>query len=57
MAVKINDECIFCGTCVITCPMHAISTIDFHVEVDPDLCTGCGACASACPMETIELIE
>jgi ferredoxin len=57
MAVKINDDCIFCGSCVVNCPLGAISTSDFHLEIDPHLCTSCGTCASVCPMDAIQLTE
>lgn len=52
MALKINEECISCGTCVDTCPLGAI------VEGDPvyqitDECTECRACVDSCPVNAI----
>ncbi len=56
MAYKITDDCIFCGTCEVECPVGAISEGDNKYVIDPDKCTECiddfssPRCAEACPL-------
>ena len=52
MPRKIQDTCIACGTCMVECPVGAISEGDIY-KIDPDTCIDCGACESACPTESI----
>ncbi|SEA07565.1 4Fe-4S dicluster domain-containing protein [Desulfuromusa kysingii] len=52
MALKINEECIGCGTCVDTCPMGAIvESGDIYTITDE--CTECRACVDSCPVNAI----
>ena len=51
MAYKIQDHCVCCGACEITCPVQAISMGEEHFEIDPEKCISCGACANTCPVE------
>ena len=53
--IKINDECIACGSCEPECPVEAISedaSGDIYV-IDQDLCTECMTCIDVCPTEAI----
>ena len=52
MALKINDECISCGTCVDTCPLGAIVEGDSIYTITED-CTECRACVDSCPVNAI----
>jgi ferredoxin len=55
---QINEElCSSCGTCVETCPFHAISIIESKAIIDWVKCLGCGVCATQCPVEAISLIR
>jgi len=49
------DKCQSCGTCVSTCPFHAVSIIDDKTVVEFEKCFGCGACESQCPHGAISL--
>jgi glycyl-radical enzyme activating protein len=45
-------QCIRCGRCEASCPVHAISLHaddDPFVRIDRELCTRCGDCVAACP--------
>jgi NAD-dependent dihydropyrimidine dehydrogenase PreA subunit len=50
--MKINEDCIACGTCVDTCPVGAISEGD-PIYVISDDCTDCQACVDSCPVAAI----
>jgi electron transport complex protein RnfB len=51
------DSCLGLGTCVRSCPFHALRINDNGVAiVDPERCNGCGACIPSCPRAIISLI-
>jgi len=50
--MKINEECIACGTCVDTCPVGAIGEGD-PIYIINDECTDCQACVDSCPVNAI----
>ncbi len=52
MAMKINDECISCGTCVETCPVGSIVESGDSYSISED-CTECGVCVDSCPVDAI----
>ena len=52
MAYKITEDCAACGTCILECPLGAISEGDIY-KIDPSICVDCGHCADACPMSAI----
>jgi heterodisulfide reductase subunit A len=43
--------CGGCGTCVATCPYHAVvrDPVTRALRVEPAACHACGSCAAACP--------
>jgi len=60
---KIDDTCINCGVCEMTCGFDAIyhneeevnaGTAGYHV--DPKKCTDCGACYDVCPVAAIHKV-
>ncbi len=59
MAVKITEECVYCGSCEPTCPNDAISAGDDYYVVDPKRCTEClgfyeeQQCVGVCPTDAI----
>lgn len=44
--------CLYCGVCVGSCPVGAITLYDTWIEFN-DRCTGCGICVRACPVGAI----
>ena len=52
MALKINDDCIACGTCVDACPLGAIVEAGDKYAINDD-CTECRACEDSCPVNAI----
>ncbi len=48
--------CIGLGTCVKTCPVHAIELKNNLAVVDYNKCVACGMCVKACPKNLIKLI-
>lgn len=52
MALRINENCVGCGTCVDACPVAAIVQSGEMYKIT-DECTECGACVEVCPVEAI----
>ncbi len=52
MALKINEECIGCGTCVESCPIGAIVEAGELYSIT-DECTECRACLDSCPVNAV----
>ncbi len=50
--MKINEDCIACGTCVDTCPVSAIVESGDTYTINDD-CTDCQACVDSCPVNAI----
>ena len=48
-----EKSCIFCGRCVKTCPVGAITPAGGHIQIDRDKCVGCGACVENCYAEAL----
>jgi heterodisulfide reductase subunit A-like polyferredoxin len=53
------QKCVFCLTCMRTCPFGVprVDHAEGVVEIDPAACQGCGNCASACPRKAIEVMH
>lgn len=47
-------SCVHCGTCVATCPQHAITFSD-RVHIDLLHCIPCGFCVEKCPAAALSL--
>ncbi len=49
--------CKDCGSCIETCPNHAISkeTKEIKPKINPDLCLRCGYCVGFCPQFAIRM--
>ncbi|AWB10220.1 4Fe-4S binding domain-containing protein [Thermodesulfobium acidiphilum] len=58
MNVKINFKsyiCVGCDSCVLMCPVSAISLVNFKVFFDYSKCIKCKFCEFVCPMGAIEI--
>lgn len=59
MALKITDDCTYCGACEPECPTSAISAGDDSYVIDAGKCTECAgyadapSCQTVCPSECI----
>lgn len=56
----IESLCVGCGTCVESCPFHAISMAGTEgtlsvSSIDVSLCNGCGNCTVVCPAKAITM--
>jgi ferredoxin len=49
MTYRITEACIECGRCVAVCPAQAISVVEKHHRIDPDICDGIAMCVRYCP--------
>jgi len=56
-AVKDQDTCTVCLTCVDRCQVHAIKQVDERTVINQDLCIGCGLCVSTCPSGSLNLVK
>ena len=56
MAVDITkSKCVYCGGCVASCPVSALTLYETRVVCDEAKCVSCGTCVRACPMQAITL--
>lgn len=49
------DRCVACGTCIVGCPMEAISLVNEKAFIDDEKCIRCYCCHEVCPGEAIGL--
>ena len=50
-----EDRCLFCGSCVESCPEEALSMTDKGLKVDESICTLCAGCIRECPAGALEI--
>jgi electron transport complex protein RnfB len=55
-AVKDDDTCTVCETCVDRCNVHAITIENDMTVINKERCIGCGLCASTCPTGSITMV-
>jgi electron transport complex protein RnfB len=56
-AIKDEETCTNCGTCVERCQVNVIRTENDYTIIDRDRCVGCGLCASTCPTGSITMVQ
>jgi Pyruvate/2-oxoacid:ferredoxin oxidoreductase delta subunit/DNA-binding Lrp family transcriptional regulator len=56
-AIKDQEICTDCGTCVERCQVDAIQSESDHTIIDRHRCIGCGLCASTCPTGSITMVR
>lgn len=50
--------CVSCGSCVMYCPVGAISIVGgMYALVNENQCVGCGKCSKVCPASVIDMIS
>lgn len=52
----LDDCCIGCNTCLITCPNDCLDRGSSGVIINRERCQGCGTCARECPTGALELL-
>lgn len=60
LATVVPENCVHCGRCARSCPVHAIEMLDASrgrlPAVDADVCIGCGTCQNVCPASPYKAI-
>ncbi|MFX1278128.1 MAG: DUF362 domain-containing protein [Promethearchaeota archaeon] len=56
VVVRVNDNCIGCGTCLNDICFVSAITIKDNKAIISNQCRGCGRCVSVCPQNAIELL-
>lgn len=49
----VNEDCVSCGLCSMSCPMGAIELVDGKPTWDKEKCILCMSCKENCPMRAI----
>jgi len=54
---KNDDKCVDCGSCIVHCPVNAITMEDYAIIFDYDECMGCKNCVKVCPTNAIDILN
>lgn len=52
---KMNDKCILCGKCVLTCPRKALKIENKKISLEKSKCIGCLCCDEVCPNGAVDI--
>lgn len=52
---KMNERCVLCKKCVVTCPKKALSVKEKSIVLDKKKCIGCLCCDEVCPNAAVDI--
>lgn len=52
---QMNEKCILCKKCIVTCPQKALSIRDKRIVLDTKKCIGCLCCDEVCPNGAVDI--
>ncbi len=52
---EMNDKCVLCRKCVMTCPKQALSVENKKVVLNKKACIGCLCCDECCPKGAVNI--
>ncbi|MBR6531609.1 MAG: DUF362 domain-containing protein [Clostridia bacterium] len=52
---QMNEKCILCKKCVVTCPQNALSLKDKKILLDKKRCIGCLCCDEVCTNSAVDI--
>ena len=52
---QMNDKCILCKKCIVTCPKKALRIADKTVQLDKKKCIGCLCCDEVCVNGAVDI--
>ena len=52
---KMNEKCILCGKCVLSCPKKALKIENGKVQLEKSKCIGCLCCDEMCPKGAVDI--
>ena len=52
---KMNEKCILCGKCVLSCPKSALKIENKKIILDKSKCIGCLCCDEMCPNGAVDI--
>jgi ferredoxin len=52
---KMNENCILCGKCVLSCPKSALKIENKKIMLDKSKCIGCLCCDEMCPNGAVDI--
>lgn len=52
---QMNEKCILCRKCVVTCPKNALSIENKKIVLNKKLCIGCLCCDEVCPNAAVDV--
>lgn len=54
---EMNDKCVLCRKCIMTCPKQALSVENKKVVLNKKICIGCLCCDECCPKGAVNIIK
>lgn len=52
---QMNEKCVLCKKCVVTCPKNALSIENKKIVLDKKVCIGCLCCDEVCPNAAVDI--